>query len=82
MDDKSERDLAALIKERNAAFEAGDIEWAARQLPFASSRRVVELAFHKARECCTAVSDAKRQESRAILAAMGSGPFGFNREGK
>ena len=75
---ENDEKLAAWFKERDAAFEAGDIEWAAKQMPWASSRRVVELAFHKAREICMSISDEKRRESRAILAAMGSGPLGFS----
>jgi len=55
------------LAERNAAFEAGDLEWARRMLPAGSSDTFVAIAFHKARYDCAAVSDAKRIESRDWL---------------
>ncbi len=63
-------------RERDAAFEADDIAWAAKQMPGASSPRVVEIAFHKARSACASISEAKRLESAAWLAGNGYAPFG------
>ena len=38
------------IAERDAAFLAGDLNWARKNMPFKpSSDSVVEMAFHKAR---------------------------------
>lgn len=64
-------DLKSILAERNDAFERGDISWAAKMLPNASSPRVVEMAFHKARLECVAVSDRVRLESQAWLADRG-----------
>ena len=59
------------IAERNRAFEADDLAWAAKALPWSASPRVIEMAFHKARLNCAGVSMAKRIESRNWLAARG-----------
>jgi len=67
--------LAAFLAERNKAFETDDLEWARRNLPFKpSSPIVVEIAFHKARATCTAVSSTKRQESVNWLVSRGYSP--------
>lgn len=58
-------------EDRNAAFEAGDISWAKKMMPGASSDRVVEMAFHKARIECTEVSRRVRLESLAWLRGRG-----------
>lgn len=60
-------DLAVALSERNRAFEADDLEWARKQMPTAADPRVVEMAFHKARYECRAVSAKKRRESQAWL---------------
>lgn len=64
-------DLAREIAARDAAFERGDLKWAAAQMPGSSSPKVVEMAFHKARMECLNVSDEKRRESLAWLADRG-----------
>lgn len=55
------------IKERNRAFEAGDLEWARSIMSYEASDEVIEIAFHKARYECTQVSDARRLESQKWL---------------
>ncbi|TXH15462.1 MAG: hypothetical protein E6R03_07160 [Hyphomicrobiaceae bacterium] len=55
------------IKERNRAFEAGDLNWARSIMPYEASDEVIEIAFHKARYECTHVSDARRLESQKWL---------------
>lgn len=60
------------IAERNRAFEADDLEWARKHMPFKPSSDVVpEIAFHKARAGCAQVSPAKRQASYAWLTERG-----------
>lgn len=61
----------AWIAHRNEAFETDDLTWATKMLPNASSPVVVEMAFHKARYDCVAVSEEKRIESQAWLAERG-----------
>lgn len=56
---------------RNAAFEADDVDWARGQLPPGTPDKVVEVAFHKARVICRAVSLARREESRIWLKDRG-----------
>lgn len=55
------------IKERNRAFETGDLNWARSIVPYEASDEVIEIAFHKARYECTHVSDARRLESQKWL---------------
>lgn len=55
------------IKERNRAFETGDLNWARSIIPYEASDEVIEIAFHKARYECTQVSDARRLESQKWL---------------
>lgn len=64
-------DLDRMIQERNAAFEADDIGWAAKMMPGASSPLAVEAAFHKARMQVLTVSAEKRRESINWLAEKG-----------
>lgn len=59
--------MKKLIKERNAAFESDDFDWARRTINN-SHPEVVEAGFHKARYECVDVSDAKRLESQKWLA--------------
>lgn len=68
MDDAAQ---AEWIAARNNAFASDDLSWAAKMLPDASSPRVVEMAFHKARHQCLAASDAKRIQSRDWLVDNG-----------
>jgi hypothetical protein len=56
---------------RDAAMERDDLTWAAKMLPNASSPRVVEMAFHKARLETLSVSDAKRRASLQWLRERG-----------
>lgn len=68
--------LAAFFAERNKAFENGDIEWAVRNLPFKPSSQIVaEIAFHKARAACEAVSYSKRLASLTWLSEHGYSPM-------
>lgn len=68
--------VAKFIKDRNQALERDDLAWAAALLPMASSPRVVEIAFHKARAECTDVSKPKRDFSKNWLKENGYGPTG------
>lgn len=63
--------LVKWIIERNKAFETGDLEWAHKLIPNASSPAVVEIAFHKARLECLDVSKKRRRESRDWLRERG-----------
>lgn len=67
--------LTKALTERNAAFEADDLDWAKRTMEAAKGApvdpMVAKLGFHKARYECTAVSTEKRLESQAWLAAGG-----------
>ncbi len=77
MDPIAEAQFRKFLKERNRAFETGDLEWARRNMPFEpSSPVVVEIAFHKARAACRAVSKARRKASEEWLKANGYGPMG------
>ncbi len=67
MPDDLPDDLKAALAERNRAFEAGDLEWVRKQIPNASSPRVIEMAFHKARYECRQVSAKMRRESQCWL---------------
>jgi hypothetical protein len=68
--------LAAFLAERNKAFETDDLEWARRNYPGKPSHPdIPEIAFHKARATCTAVSSTKRQESVNWLVSRGYKPF-------
>ncbi len=59
------------VKERDAAFENDDLEWAAKMIPNASSPYVVTMAFHKARMHALNVSEDKRRASMVWLAERG-----------
>lgn len=68
--------LDRFLAERNKAFETDDLEWARRNLPFKPSSPIVaEIAFHKARATCEAVSSKKRQESVSWLVTRGYKPY-------
>ena len=67
----NDNELQKFLSERNAAFESDDLEWVAKKISGASSPRVVEMAFHKARLECVDVSEAKRRESQKWLADHG-----------
>lgn len=60
-------DLKAELEARNRAFENDDIEWCKKRMPVPSDPRVYEMAFHKARYECVAVSARKRRESQNWL---------------
>lgn len=63
--------LRAALAERDRAMVAGDLSWAARQLPPGTAPQVVEMAFHKARCEIVSIPAKYRAESRAWLAARG-----------
>jgi hypothetical protein len=67
----SQKEIAAFVKERDAAMEADDLEWAAKMMPDASSPIVIEMGFHKARIQVLSVSEQKRRESMKWLADRG-----------
>lgn len=72
----AEAKLKKFFAERNQAFENDDLAWARRNMPFEpSSPRVVEVAFHKARAGCSAITLDKRRASVAWLAENGSKPM-------
>lgn len=64
-------ELEAFLQARNAAFESDDLSWAAQQMPPGTKEAVVEMAFHKARVVCGAVSDEKRAASQQWLEQRG-----------
>jgi hypothetical protein len=64
------------IKDRNAAFLASNLDWAKKMLPLASSDRVVEMAFHKARLEWTGCPPELREASKKRLWELGSAPLG------
>jgi hypothetical protein len=68
----SARSLKRYLKDRDAAFEATDLDWAQRQMPLAS-RRVVEAGFHKARAATGSASAERRAESLQWLKDHGYG---------
>lgn len=67
--------LSDYIAQRNAAFEADDIAWAATALAAEgapSDDKTALDAFHRARWLCSAVSEKKRRESQEWLVAHGA----------
>lgn len=68
-------DLEKHLKARNKAFATTDLEWARKMLPQASSDKVVEIGFHKARYGCTVVADELRLASRDWLEERNYGPL-------
>jgi len=68
--------LAKAIAERNEAFLSGNIEWAEAQLPGATSRLVVEGAFHKARMAWVECPAHLRAQSVEWLRTHGFNGFG------
>ena len=55
--------LDAYLAERNAALTSMDMKWAEKEMPYASSPEVREVAMHKARYECTAIDRELRIKS-------------------
>jgi hypothetical protein len=68
---KDSEEIRRNVQERDDALAVMDMEWARKNMPYATSDEVRIIAMHKARYECTNLSNLTRQQSKDWLSSRG-----------